>query len=158
MVKHKPRSIVKPFMWLMLVCALPLFILAAWGVRSQQQPTPRNILEGRWIVTDLRGPPDGNPKPYEISIARDGTFDNHDGFIIRFRLYGSRMKVHSWLKEPSRPAEGILSEVSHILLMPFQAHRNDFDLEAHISEDRNEILLAFPGESAFKTLKRIEVK
>ena len=150
-----PSSGVKRRVWLVLASSSIVLMLAAWSALSLNGTLPPNVLQGRWTVTDLRGPPDGAANPYEISISRDGTFDNHDGSIVKLRFNGSRISVRSWLKD--LPV-GFSSKVRHFLFSTFQVHRNDFDLDVAISDDQNEMKLAFPGEPPFKVLTRIESK
>lgn len=138
------------------LCILILVGMFVFLFMIPKQPSPRAVLQGKWMVTDLRGAPDGNAVPYMISIDSRGNFVNNDGAKLRFRSSGGSVSVYVGVDKPMLAKDGLASYVSKSLSLLFFDDRHQFDLVSTISADENKILLALPGEPAFKMLTRIE--
>ena len=121
-----------------------------------KQPLPRAVLQGKWMVTDLRQPPDGDAVSYMISIGPHGNFVNNDGAKLRFQSRGSLIGVYVGVDKPVLAKDGLASYVMKSLWLLFFDDQHWFDLASTHSADEKRIMLALPGEPAFKMLTRIE--
>ena len=140
------------------LCAFILTGMLVSLLMIPKQPLPGAVLQGKWMVTDLRGPPDGNAVPYMISIDSRGNFVNNDRVRLRFQSRGSLIGVYVGVDKPMLAKDGLASYVRKSLSLLLFNDRHEFDLVSTTSADENKILLALPGEPAFKTLTRVESK
>lgn len=138
------------------VCALILVGMLVSLFMLPKQPLPRAWLQGNWMVTDLRGPPDGDAVRYMISIDSQGNFVNNDGAKLRFKSRGSWISVYVGVDKPVLAKDGLASYVTKSLSLLFSDDQHGFDLVSTTSADENKIMLALPGEPPFKMMTRIE--